>query len=276
MISPPVSIMKTHLNKLPSLSLLVMLGAASGFVASSVSAAILIGEWNFDSSDLANTGTAAAGHGSTAAGTLTYTDANFSAFNSGKALDISAGSFTVDNTIITDAAYAATFDTDTFTISFWMKATGGNNWSTAASNGKFDLTDGARQGWYLRRNAATENLQVGLGNPTPVQIDVAGIFVAEPAWHHFVLTRDDTGQTFFYLDGQSTDLGITGFATPEGFSLTFGGVAGLIDEIKFYDGALTSEQVTSLNITNVIPEPGSYALLAGLASLGFVMARRRI
>jgi hypothetical protein len=252
-----------------------MLGAASGFVASSVSAVTLIGEWNFDSSDLANTGTEAAGHGSTAIGTLAYTDANFSAFNSGKALDISAGSFTVDNTIITDPDYAATYDTDTFTISFWMKATGGANWSTVASNGKFDMTNGARQGWYLRRYAATENLQVGLGNPS-VQRDVAGVFVAEPAWHHFVLTRDGAGQTFFYLDGQSTNIGNTVFAAPEDFSLEFGGVTGLIDEIKFYDGALTSEQVTSLRITNVIPEPGSYALLASLASLGFAMARRRI
>tara|TARA_B110001469_G_scaffold53212_1_gene51359 strand:- start:6764 stop:7051 length:288 start_codon:yes stop_codon:yes gene_type:complete len=81
MLTPSINAMKTSLNKLSSLSLLAMLGAASCFVVGSASAATLVGEWNFDneSDRLANTGSTGATHDGTASGTLTYATSRSSA-----------------------------------------------------------------------------------------------------------------------------------------------------------------------------------------------------
>jgi hypothetical protein len=265
MLTPSINTMKTNLNKLSSLSLLAMLGAASCFVVGSASAA-LIGEWNFDSSTLDNNGTTGATHDGTASGSLSYEAADFSAgFDSGNALNASAGSFSINNSASGDAGYVGTFDGTSFSVSLWMKAPVGANWQIAARKGE-------DANWKIR--------QFGAGPSGEVKVDGARDNTFGTAfndeWHHVVLTVDNGTNATSYWDGNLNKAWAVSYTPATATALLFGEFVGLIDEVKFYDGVLTSTEVTNLNTTNVIPEPGSYALLAGLAGMAFVMARRRI
>jgi hypothetical protein len=61
------------------------------------------------------------------------------------------------------------------------------------------------------------------------------------------------------------------FKVGEGNSNTGRHFLGAVDDIRLYDNALTAGDVLSLS---AIPEPSTYAALAGLATLGFVAVRR--
>ena len=274
MLTPSINAMKTSLNKLSSLSLLAMLGAASGFVASSASAATLVGEWNFDNSDLDNTGSTGVTHDGTTSGTLGYVAADFSAgFNSGQALDASSGFMRILNSASGDGSYLSTFDQTSFSVSLWMKADPSTpNWKSIADKG--NPGGGPVSGWDIRKSGGATDARADF-NGTSDATYFSDVFDDE--WHHIVMTVDSANNLVSsYLDAGTPGTKSVTLSPEISDALNFGQYIGLIDEIKFYDGVLTSEQVTSLNTTNVIPEPGSYALLAGLAGMAFVMARRRI
>jgi hypothetical protein len=264
MLTPAINTMKTNLNKLSSLSLLAMLGAASGFVASSASAATLVGEWNFDNSDLDNTGSTGATHDGTAIGTLTYTNSTLFG-GTGQALDasVASSSMSIDNSS-TGAGYVDTFDGTSFSVSLWMKApVGGSAWQQAARKG-------GNSNWQISQKNADPNARVIVGGKQHIELNVFN-----DEWHHIVLAVNGTTAKS-YWDNVEIDMGTIARTPDAASALLFGDLVGLVDEIKFYDGVLTSTEVTSLYTTNAIPEPGSYALLAGLAGMAFVMARRRI
>ena len=268
MLTPSINAMKTSLNKLSSLSLLAMLGAASCFVVGSASAATLVGEWNFDneSDRLANTGSTGATHDGTASGTLTYATSTLFG-GTGDALDASFASsyMSIDNSS-TGAGYVDTFDGTSFSVSLWMKAPVGANWQIAARKGE-------DANWKIRQfSDGSSGGQVRVGNAGDNLLGTA----FNDGWHHVVLTVDNGTTATSYWDGNLNKAWAVSYTAADASALLFGEFVGLIDEVKFYDGVLTSEQVTSLKTTNAIPEPGSYALLAGLAGMAFVRARRRI
>jgi len=252
-IITPISTIKTYLIKLSSLSLFAMLVAASCFVASSASAG-LVGEWNFDSSTLTNTGSSGSAHDGTASGTLTYDAANFSAgFDSGQALNVTNGSFSVDNTDSDIGGYLSTFDLDKFSVSFWAKAdptTGA--WKSIASNGSTSVG-----GWDARRWNLNDIMRVDfVSDVNYVKFD--GFF--DSNWHHVVVTveggggiTNDTATVYVDLEAKSVS-SFTYIAGPAE-AMNFGKMVGLVDEIKFYDSVLTANEVANLHYYNTTNSP---------------------
>jgi hypothetical protein len=283
MLTPPSILMKTNLNKLSSLSLLAMLGAASGFVASSASAATLISEWNFDSSDLVNSVDTT--FNGTGVGTVGYASSTLFG-GGGQALDISAAlsAMRVGNSASGDGInnYSSTFDDLTsFSVSFWVKAaaddssTSDDAWTVIASKGNQTAS-----GWVIRKKGNDNN---AVGQIDTDQTSIGNSFDA--AWHHIVMTVNGPSSVSYYFDnGAAITNNTISYLADASLPLLFGAnwenglrsLNGQLDEIKIYSGVLDATEVSNLYNTNAIPEPGSYALLAGLAGMAFVMARRRI
>lgn len=134
-------------------------------------------------------------------------------------------------------------------------------------------------------NSANNWGTTGSGSATSISANAVDITTAfeQDRWYHFAMTRDDDNLFRLFLDGEEvwsasnagsftnssngvwlgrkTDFGTTGFA-------------GLFDDIRFYDGALSGEQIQSL----AIPEPSAYAAIVSLLALGvagFVRRRNR-
>ena len=139
--------------------------------------------------------------------------------------------------------------------------------------------DQAASGWAIRKRG---NLNNAVGDIDADQTIMATVFDA--AWHHIVMTVDNSTSVSYYLDNGTATTNTVTYRAIASLPLLFGAnyddgrrsLDGQLDEIKIYDGVLSTTEVGNLYTTNVIPEPGSYALLAGLAGMAFVMARRRI
>jgi hypothetical protein len=99
--------------------------------------------------------------------------------------------------------------------------------------------------------------------------------VANDAWQHLVATVDGAQLTLF-VDGAQTNAGTLGAGQAERFRAFVAGANrndsafydGLIDDVQFYNKALTPVQVTFLHEHpgQLLPEPGS-AVLLGLCGL---------
>ena len=213
-------------------------------------------------------------------------DADFSTgFDSGQALDISAASsaMRVGNSAIGDTDYDSTFDDLTsFSVSFWVKAaaddssTGDDAWAGIANKGNPDTPSG----WVIRKKSNDNNARVEING---VKTSIGNSFDA--AWHHIVMTVDNSTDVSYYFDNGAAITNTVTYSAIATLPMVFGAhnddgfrslLNGQLDEIKIYSGVLDATEVSNLYTTNAIPEPGSYALLAGLAGMAFVMARRRI
>ena len=114
--------------------------------------------------------------------------------------------------------------------------------------------------------------------------DTLGTSYSDGQWHHLVAVRE--GDTFsdltLYMDGSEVTLRDRGIGSwTQGYSARIGGHStggggffGLMDEIAIWDRALTAEEALRLYNTAVVPEPGSFLLLA-LGGLALVAVRRR-
>jgi len=107
-------------------------------------------------------------------------------------------------------------------------------------------------------------------------------------WHQIAIVYgadEQIGDVDYFVDGSLTTLDGTGTAMNIASSGTqaikfgedqTGGrrFTGYLDQFSIYNEALTQSQISALTVT-AIPEPSSYAILAGMLGLGYAMTRRR-
>jgi hypothetical protein len=196
------------------------------------------------------------------------------------ALNVTNGYFRVDNTDSDISEYSATFDLDKFSVSFWVKPdTESVLWASLADKG--DPGGAVKNGWDIRRWGDRHRVRADVVNTEGTAMYFDNFFDdGQDKWFHVVLTVDggngaenDTATT--YVDGEAKSKTEFTYAAKPTEAMNFGQISGLIDEIKFYDGVLTTDEIGSLHTVNALPEPGNYALFVGLLSLTSVMVRRR-
>jgi hypothetical protein len=232
-----------------------------------VRAQTLVVELNFDSSDFTQTGTA---------GTT------FSPYQGTVTFDTGVGGGTAavfDGS--TSLQASDTPVTTALTVSFWMKTTtdnglGGSQWFQGAG-----LVDGELGGdttdWGLSQMGT--QVAFGIGSSDTTIFSTSSVNTGN--WIHVAATWDTSGTMNLYLNGAlEASYGVASAAPRNTFNQFFigqdlggGTYTGSLDEIRIYDSALSGGQISALA---AIPEPSTYALLAGVAVLGLAVIRHRV
>jgi hypothetical protein len=249
-------------------SFLVILAGIGSLLATRPASAALIHRYNFESLDAGLVDDLVVA-GATADGTLT---------NGGT---IGGGSLNLDGT--DDYVQFGTTlipTSGSFTIALFFQHTNPD------SGYREFISQGS--GFYTGRQN-TGKFRVGGGTNWSTSTPTAGgVFGAEETavvyptntnFHHFALTYDSSTTTVkLYLDGVlastliSSVTGMTGNNTR--FGRQFGGNSeyfnGSMDDLRIYDNALTASEVSSL-----VPEPTSMALLGVTGVLATLRHRRR-
>lgn len=260
----------------------------------------LIGYWNFDNDTLVETsGFKPAGtHDGQAVATIAY-GAGPSGFGRGLSLGGNSAVRVLNSNSELfgsngggpNPTYQNTFDSaitaSPMTISVWFNGMP-NTWGPFVSK----LGEGnepAAYGYQLRKHSTTSGTTLTLRGTNGAD-DPRGSITGldDGAWHHLVGVWDRAaGNRYLYVDGvldtggsitDGSDTGDVRGATNE--YLVFGGRdqggsignfgAGMLDEVRIYDEALSQAQVQAL----MVPEP-SVSLLVGICGLGLLIRRRR-
>jgi len=174
-----------------------------------------------------------------------------------------------------------------FGFTFWFK-------TSIEADKDFLSFGGTSEDSRLRQDEQASGIWMPEVEGTPFDGRIQGPYststnTSDDAWHQIAYIYDygtTDGVATLYLDGQA--LGSTGsfsFADATGAATIFDGDKGPFEgefsDTAFYDSAnpLTASLVTDLFDdgpgTVVIPEPSTFALLAGVLGLGLVMRRRR-
>lgn len=116
-----------------------------------------------------------------------------------------------------------------------------------------------------------------------------GGVIATGTWYHVVATADTTGSNYLYINGVlNTDATLTSSGAVGNWSNTLIGAwannfnahtperffDGKIDEVAFYDSALSAQDIAAHYAAATVPEPSSAALL-GLGGLALILRRRK-
>jgi biopolymer transport protein ExbB len=143
-------------------------------------------------------------------------------------------------------------------------------------------------GWYFY--PSTSGIQYGIKLSTAGDSNWSVLTsVASPtmdtAWHYYAMTWEQNGALSIYRDG--TFLGSSGtygswagsnnygvWLDYDSYWTTYGG-AGVVDDIRFSNVARSAGEIQTAYNLAAIPEPSTYAMLAGLGALGLAAWRRR-
>lgn len=138
-----------------------------------------------------------------------------------------------------------------FSLELWVKSLDNSAFRTMFSSQNRNV---GRSGYALYHHVNVQGFEVHMGNASTVTMFLYGPApVALNTWYHVVLTYDGT-QSKLYVDGvlgpDATDSG--NFNPNTAMPLTFGQRTdgawvnnGLLDEVAFYDYALSEQQVTN-------------------------------
>lgn len=182
------------------------------------------------------------------------------------------------------------------TITGWYRGSSAN---PVLANGRVvDSTiSGNASGFFLRAESTmAARLRVGDGSAGANVDTPAGFFVSDDTWRFFAVTWDGTdGSVNFYngTDATVASLVHTGnnglsalgnFGATTSFpNLTLGVQAGnpgsaqfgaFLDNISLYDQALDLASIQGIQAA-AVPEPSTFAILAGVAALALAAHRRR-
>ena len=236
--------MKTNLNKLSSLSLLAMLGAASGFVASSASAAIVTTyDWT-PAGDQGMQGWTNVLNDETGGTLEEPLDNPFEYADEGARLNVPGGG-------------QENYEHSTLVVASPTFQIG----ATAVQNIAFDLRSGMGSG-----SLVADFSFLPVNSSDTGFLGMALMRVSDGAYLLDASKAANNGTELFEWDSTALNTAIASDPSTETYQLH------LID----YDDSGWGHVQTSTVTLTAIPEPGSYALLAGLAGMAFVMARRRI
>ena len=167
------------------------------------------------------------------------------------------------------------------TVAFWMKTTSsygsGTQWYQGAG-----LVDGELGGvttdWGV--SLLGNKVAFGIGSSDLTLFSTTSVNTGD--WIFIAGTWDTSGVMNLYVNGvleaTSSSAG-TGSRRADnpffiGQDISGARYTGSLDQIRLYGSALTAGQVSSLQ-TSSIPEPSTYAALAGLGALGVALWRRR-
>ena len=199
----------------------------------------LIGYYSFDASTGADgSGT---GNNATVGGLIQFpTDVPFGTGRSGQNFGTGSG-----NVMTVPTSSTLQGIKDELTVSFWMKATPGNNWVRIFQHGP---EASGQKTWLIDRysNSTYTNMRVDTSAQFNQNIATGGANTFDGQWHHLVYAID-SGTWRKYVDSAASN-GTYNHGTGFGTSLPlyifgkFGGgdYVGMLDDIAIWDEALTA------------------------------------
>lgn len=179
-----------------------------------------------------------------------------------------------DGSYLQGAELTSLTDTTSFAMELWFQA------PTLSGGSQMLFMNGSSGGSGIGLYLLNDNLQVIRGGIVTTTITT----LTDNSWHYVALVYDGTSSSFdAYFDSSKLITGVAGnFNNPttglylgsSNFGDTF---SGSIDEARiftFANGTFTTSMLSNAALSSV-PEPSTYAALAGLAALGLAVWRRR-
>ena len=217
-----------------------------GQVASSHTTGIA-GEWRFDTGS-GNTAFDTSGNGNN--GTCVNMGANCT-WTTGKILNALDFDGTDDNVNVGNAGNYT--DTDTFTLSAWIKVNGGKD-GTIVSRRDGDTTQ-----WQWVAQAGVLRLYTGTNHNS------AASYIQDSNWH-FVATVVNGASSQHYIDGIASGSTFSPSITSQSLNTLIGargdGAGGIgfvfngtIDEVKIHNRVLSAAEITELYNDTALPSP---------------------